>query len=231
MSDPVKPDLRAARVAETEEKILKAATELFVKHGYAGTTLAAVADRARVGARTVYVRFGTKAALLKRAVDVAFAGDTAPVDVRHRDWFTRAETAPTAAERLAALATGSSRMLARAGDVLAVALEAAATEPELAAAAQAGREATRANIAAFWAKMADDGLLPGGRDRDLGWLTDTASLLVHAETYLLARAMMGWTPAAHERWLTTSLTALISADPASPPPPPPPPPGRPAAAP
>ncbi|TYK50551.1 TetR/AcrR family transcriptional regulator [Actinomadura decatromicini] len=224
MSDPVKPDLRAARVAATEEKILNAATELFVRHGYAGTTLAAVADHARVGARTVYVRFGTKAALLKRAVDVAFAGDTAPVDVRHRDWFARAETAPTAAERVAALATGSSRMLARAGDVLAVALEAAATEPELAAAAQAGREATRANIAAFWTKMADDGLLPGGRD--LGWLTDTASLLVHAETYLLARDMMGWTPDAHERWLTTSLTALISADPASPPPP-----GHPAGAP
>lgn len=156
--------------------------------------------------------------MLKRAVDVAFAGDTAPVDVAHRDWYTRAETAPTTADRLAALAKGSSRMLARPGDVLAVALQAAALEPELAAAAQAGREATRANIAAFWTKMAEDGLLPGDPAPDLGWLTDTASLLVHAETYLLARGMMGWTPAAYERWLTTSLTALIGGGPTSTPP-------------
>ncbi|WP_067466522.1 TetR/AcrR family transcriptional regulator [Actinomadura macra] len=212
MSDPVNnlpANLRAARVAETEGKILRAATELFVRDGYTGTTLTAVAAHAAVGTRTVYVRFGTKAALLKRAVDVAFAGDTARVAVHERDWFVRAGTAPTAAERIAALAGGSRQMMGRVGDLLAVALQAAATEPDLAAAAQAGREATRDNIAAFWTKMADDGLLPPGAD--MTWLTDTGALLVHAETYLLARHMHGWTLDAYERWLITSFTTLCAA--------------------
>ena len=62
MTDNVK-GLRAARVADTEERILVAARTLFLRDGYAATTLAAVADAARVGHRTVYVRFGTKAAL------------------------------------------------------------------------------------------------------------------------------------------------------------------------
>ena len=65
MSDGVK-GLREARVAATEEQILAAARELFVRNGYHATTLTEVADAAGVGHRTVYLRFGTKAALLKR---------------------------------------------------------------------------------------------------------------------------------------------------------------------
>src|SRR5262249_39590695 len=65
MSDDVNPPgslppLRQAQVAHTEERILAAATELFLADGYTATTLEAVARRARVGARTVYLRFGTK---------------------------------------------------------------------------------------------------------------------------------------------------------------------------
>jgi AcrR family transcriptional regulator len=73
---------------------------LFLADGYVATTLEAVARRARVGARTVYLRFGTKAALFKRVIDVAIVGDTQPVDVLGRDWMRDALTAPTAAERL-----------------------------------------------------------------------------------------------------------------------------------
>lgn len=207
MSRPVNHDLRAARVAETEEKILRAATALFLRDGYTATTLTAVAAHARVGARTVYVRFGTKAALLKRAVDVAFAGDTAPIDLLGRPWFILAGTAPTSTERITALTRGTREMMERAGDILAVALQAAAVEPDLAAATEAGRKATHANITRFWKQLADDGLLPAGHDLD--WLIDTTTVLVHAETYLLARAMIGWDPDRYERWLATTLSHLL----------------------
>ena len=96
------PSLRQAQIAQTEQRILAAATELFLADGYVATTLEAVAKRAQVGARTVYLRFGTKAALFKRVVDVAVVGDTEPVDVLGRDWMQAALTAPTAAERIAA---------------------------------------------------------------------------------------------------------------------------------
>jgi AcrR family transcriptional regulator len=208
-------DLRAARVADTEDRILRAAADLFVRHGYAGTTLTAVADAARVGARTVYLRFGTKAALLKRVVDVAIVGDTAPVDVRGRDWFATALGAPTAAERIAAFARGGRDIMARAAALLAVAQQAAATEPEIAAAAQAGREATRDAVQTFWARMAEDGLLPGGCD--VGWLADTTSVLAHAETYLLITRTLGWNPDEYQRWQIVTYTRLITAASAQPP--------------
>src|SRR5215469_18698358 len=104
--------LRAARVAETKERILAAARELFVHDGYAATTLAAVADAARVAPRTVYVRFGTKAELLRRVVDVAIVGDTQDIDLQSRDWYQAALTAPTIEERIGLFADGSAALMA-----------------------------------------------------------------------------------------------------------------------
>ncbi|MFC5747669.1 TetR/AcrR family transcriptional regulator [Actinomadura rugatobispora] len=208
MVDDVKADLRAARVADTEEKILSAATRLFLEHGYAGTTLTAVAAQARVGVRTVYVRFGTKAALLKRVADVAMVGDTAPVAVSGRPWFVLSGSAPTLDERITAMASGGREMMVRASGLLAVALEAAPTEPVLAEAAQAAREATRDNLRHFWTRAAGDGLLPA--DRDIAWLTETSAILVHVETYLLGTRMHGWSPEQYERWLITGLTRLAA---------------------
>jgi AcrR family transcriptional regulator len=209
VSEDVKPDLRAARVADTEERIVRAATELFTADGYAATTLAAVAAAAGVGARTVYVRFGTKAALLKRVVDVAIVGDTEPVDVAGRDWFAAAMTAPSAAERIAAIAAAGRDMMARAGGVLAVAQQAEQSEPLVRAAAQAGREATLANVRTFWSTMDADGLLPAGADVD--WLVRTTATLSAADTYLLHSRMHGHTPAEYGAWLETTLRRLLAA--------------------
>ena len=103
-SDREPPPLRQAQTALTEERIVAAATKPFLASGYIETTPEEVAKQARVGTRTIYVRFGTKAQLFKRVVDVAIVGDTEPVDVLGRDWMQRSLTLPTAAERIAAAA-------------------------------------------------------------------------------------------------------------------------------
>jgi AcrR family transcriptional regulator len=203
MRKAVKPaGLRAARVAENEERIVRAAHELFVRDGYQATTLTAVADAAGVAHRTVYVRFGTKAALLKRVIDVALVGDLAPIDVVSREWYRTATTASTLDARIAALAKGSAWLVGSAADVIAVAREAELTEPLLAAAARAGRAATRDAIRRFWTRARDDGLLPTGCD--LTWLADTTSVLAHAETYLLMRETLQMTPKQYQAWLATT---------------------------
>jgi AcrR family transcriptional regulator len=206
----VKPSgLRAARVRENEERIVRAAHELFARDGYQATTLTAVADAAGVAHRTIYVRFGTKAALLKRVIDVALVGDLAPIDVVSREWYSTATTAPTLEERIAALAKGSARLMASAADVIAVAREAEPTEPLLAAAAHAGRLATRDAIRTFWTRARDDGLLPPGCD--LAWLADTTGVLAHAETYLLMRETLRMTPGGYEKWLAATWRRVAAA--------------------
>jgi len=210
VTDNVKPSgLRAARVRENEERIVRAAHELFLRDGYQATTLTAVADAAGVAHRTVYVRFGTKAALLMRVVDVALVGDHAPIDVVSREWYRTSVTAATLEERIAAAAQGSARLMASAADIIAVGREAALAEPVLAAAANAGRAATRDAVRTFWVRALDDGLLPP--ECDLAWLADTTSVLAHAETYLLMRDTLGVTPAAYEAWLATTWRRMAAA--------------------
>ena len=200
------PTLRQAQVAQTEQRILAAATELFLSEGYVATTLEAVARRAEVGARTVYVRFGTKAALFKRVVDIAIVGDTEPIDVLGRDWMQAALTAPTAAERLAASAAAGRQIMERTGALFAVAQQAAAVEPLIAGYWQEGREQTRHANAVFWTQMADDGLLDPAIDID--WLIDTTTILAAAETYLLIIRLTGWDLDTYQNWLTAVWTKL-----------------------
>ena len=213
MSDDVnppgqRPPLRKAQTALTEQRIVTAATELFLAGGYLATTLDAVARRAQVGVRTVYVRFGTKAALFKRVVDVAIAGDTEPVDVLGRDWMRLALTAPTAAARIAAGAAAGRQIMARTGSLFAVAQQAAAAEPVIEGFWQQGREQSRYAQQVFWTRMADDGLLAPGTD--LAWLIDSASVVSAAETYLLITRMLGWDLDAYQAWLEATLTRLAA---------------------
>jgi len=208
--------LRQAQTALTEQRILAAATELFLADGYVATTLEAVARRARVAARTVYVRFGTKAALFKRVVDVAIVGDTEPVGVLGRNWMTEAMTAPTLAERIAAWAAIGRQIMERTGALFAVAQQAAAVEPLIAGQWQEGREQSRHAQEVFFTKLAEDGLLPPGTD--LAWLIDTSSILGAAETYLLGTRMLGWDLDAYQDWLTVTSMRLLTGPGGAPPP-------------
>lgn len=188
---------------------MRAAHELFVKNGYRATTLTAVAEAAGVAPRTVYVRFGTKAALLKRVVDVAVVGDLAPIDVVGRDWYRTAMSASSLEARIVAFAVGGARLVTSAADVVAVAREAEPTEPLLAGHLDAGRVATREAFRGFWTGARNDGLLPV--ETDVDWLTDCTSLLAHVETYLLLRQMQPATAQRYEAWLTTTLRRLAAA--------------------
>ncbi|OIJ28421.1 hypothetical protein UG56_003110 [Nocardioides luteus] len=207
VSTPVK-GLRAAKVAETQERILDAARALFVRDGYHATTLTAVADRARVGHRTVYVRFGTKAALLRSVVDVAVGGDAEQRTVGERDWFQAALTESALQDRINALVDGNADLMARAGDLFEVALQAQASEPELAEAFQAGRADTRELMRRFVRAARADGLL--AEVADPVWQEETVALAAQAESYLLLRRTTGWQQAEYRDWLRRTLVEVLA---------------------
>jgi len=210
VSKPVNTSTRDAQTAHTESRVLAAATDLFVANGYLATTLADVAERAGVGARTVYVRFGTKAALFARVVDVAVAGDTAPVALFDRPASQGPFSGPDPMARLVEFCRITAQIMRRTGDLFAVAQEAAMIDPVLQENWQAGREGTRHNHDLFWRALAADGLLAD--DIDLGWLIDTATIVGGAETYLLARNLKRWSIPAYERWLVTTCARLAGLD-------------------
>lgn len=65
MSEPMSPQsLRERKKVQTRLAIRREAFRLFVKHGYANTTIDQIADAANVSPRTFYRYFGVKEALL-----------------------------------------------------------------------------------------------------------------------------------------------------------------------
>ncbi|MBW2316475.1 MAG: TetR/AcrR family transcriptional regulator [Deltaproteobacteria bacterium] len=61
------PDRPLRGKAATQERILVAATELFLSQGYEGTTVAEVGERAGVARATVFWHFSDKASLFREA--------------------------------------------------------------------------------------------------------------------------------------------------------------------
>lgn len=208
MADSVKPDRRARRRAQTERVLVESAARLFVDRGYAATTLADVAERADIAPRTLYLHFATKADLLLRCIQVAIAGDSEPTPLTERPALAEAMVAPTLDERLRLMASLTASLMERTGPLLDVAFQAAAAEPSIAAAADAGRAATRQSLQEFWHRISHDGLLAPSVDLD--WLTDTATLTAHAETYLLIGKTVGWDIDTYRDWLHTTWHRLAA---------------------
>lgn len=207
VNPPPPPDLRSARTARTEALLVEAAGELFLRQGYVSTTLAQVARRAGVAPRTVYVRFGTKVALFRRVVDQALVGDAESIDVEHRPGTQTSLTAPTLAARIDALVEVATGIAERVGALFEVSAQAESLEPEIAHAAQAGREATARLCATFWAAAAADGLLP--RDANIETLARTTDVLVCADTLVHLRRTGEWSAHKHATWLRATLTMMV----------------------
>ncbi|HEY7934787.1 MAG TPA: TetR/AcrR family transcriptional regulator [Solirubrobacteraceae bacterium] len=91
---------RQAAATRTREAIVRAGQHLFEQRGWAGTTMAAIADRAGVSQKSVEAIFGTKAALLEATVDYTIRGDTDPLPMTQRESVKEMEAAPDAATML-----------------------------------------------------------------------------------------------------------------------------------
>lgn len=201
--------LQEARKHATERLIVDAATELFLQHGYANTTLAAVADRAGVAERTVYLRFETKARLFQRVIEAGTVGDTDSTPLPEREWSIRAMSAPTLQDRIAAFAEGVADMHERLGPLMAVNGEVEASEPSVRVSANAARMATVEFLQAFWGCAARDGLLTEGAD--VPWLVEVTATVSAAETRLLITRTFGWERDPYREWLVRTWTRLADA--------------------
>ncbi len=77
---PVKPrrrydsTRRAEQARQTRNAIIETARRLFLRDGFAGTTIAAIAAEARVSVETIYKAFGGKPGLVRAICDAALAG-------------------------------------------------------------------------------------------------------------------------------------------------------------
>jgi AcrR family transcriptional regulator len=85
---------RRNQARRTQADIIENARTLFTQHGYAGTTMAALATRAGVSVETIYKSIGNKPAVLKAVLDVAIAGDDDPIPMLQRPLVAQLRAEP-----------------------------------------------------------------------------------------------------------------------------------------
>jgi AcrR family transcriptional regulator len=198
---------RREQARETRRTILEAARALFVERGYGPTTIGAVAEQARVAPETVYAAFGNKRSLLAEVVDVAIAGDDAPVPVLERPWVRQLREEPDARGRLRILAGNARAMLERSTPILEVLRGAGASDPEL------GELWRRYQAQRFEGQRVLLGIVTERTGLREG-LTPEAALdvlfaLGSPEMYGLLVGARGWSPARFEGWYEDALARLL----------------------
>lgn len=74
---------RAEQARQTRATVVEAAKRLFLRDGFAATTIAAIAAEARVSVETIYKAFGSKPGLVRAICDTALAGqEPVPAETR-----------------------------------------------------------------------------------------------------------------------------------------------------
>lgn len=92
---------RAAAAAQTRRRILEAAHDLFLSHGWNGTAIAEIARRADVSVATVYASIGRKPVLIREVIDDVLGGEHGPVPAEQRGYVVAVRAAPSAADKIA----------------------------------------------------------------------------------------------------------------------------------
>ncbi|WP_307874484.1 TetR/AcrR family transcriptional regulator [Frankia nepalensis] len=200
---------RRAAAGQTRQRVLAAARESFLTHGYAGTTIRAVAAAAGVSQETVYKRFGGKAGLLKAVYDVTLAGDDEPISFADRPEARAMRAASGARDSARAYAAMAAGVAGRIGQLLDIVLNIRGGDPELEAfAARIDQERLLGATAAVshWSSLGllrDD--LSVDAARDVVWM-----LISPAVDGMLRQR--GWSRADYQEWLARTLLATVLRD-------------------
>ena len=189
---------RRAAAQATRERICAAAERLFLRDGYARTSIRAVAHEAGVAEATVYLTFSTKSALLNATILRATGAEEGkPLS---------AILAAPPPEMLSQLANAHAVAMSRAARLIVLGEGALLTDAEL----QPLRDRAHANLRAAYTaiaqRLADAQLLQPGVTA--GDAADTLYAICNETTYL--RLTHGArNPKRYATWLTATLEASL----------------------
>lgn len=199
--------MRVGRARLTRRRIVDAATDLFIRQGYAATTLAQVAAGAGVAVQTVYFHYGNKTGLLKAVVDVAAVGDDEPVPLLERPESAQIRDEPDPRRALALSVRQGREIFARVAPVMRVVRDAAGVDPDMAEQWRVNEQQRAVAFTVLAQQLADKhGLRDGLSVQDAA---DVIFALHSLELYHLLTEARGWTPTRWESWLTETLSNAV----------------------
>jgi TetR/AcrR family transcriptional regulator, regulator of autoinduction and epiphytic fitness len=198
---------RARQARETRRRIVEAAARLFVRDGYAATSIGAIAREAGVAVPTVYAALKSKAGVLRAVVDLTVRGDDEAAPLASRAEWREMEREEDPRAQLAMFTRIHRRIGDREAAVFAQLEAAAGTDPEatqMLAEHDDRRYQTQSRLARSLRRHGR--LKPGMTAREA---TDAIWTLASERTYLAMVRDRGWEPEKYERWLAGQLEAAL----------------------
>ena len=123
---------RRERARATRLRITKAAYALFCERGYAGTTMAEIADAAGVAVQTVYFAFHTKSELVSSTYDFAVLGEDDPLPPEQQAWYAQMSAEADVAAALRHTVDGIGAILSRVAPLDTIVRASAESDPDIA---------------------------------------------------------------------------------------------------
>ena len=198
---------RREQARETRARVLAAARAAFLDHGYAATTLPAVAAAAGTSVETIYKAVGNKPALAKAVFDVAIVGDDEPVPLLARATIQAIRAEPDPRRKLAMYGRHVGQIGSRVGPILLVVRAAADNDAGAAGVWEALQAERLTGMTMFANELAAEGHLREGvtrvEARDVLWTHNSVELWD-----LLVR-QRGWSDARFGRWIGHQLVAAL----------------------
>jgi AcrR family transcriptional regulator len=193
---------RRERGRATRRRIVEAADQLIRERGYAGTTVADVAEAAGVAVQTVYFTFGTKSALVLAAFDRATLGGQ-DIPPQQQAWYLRARDEPDLAKSIQILVAQLRGVTATMMPVYRALLAATATDRDVAVALAERERYWIADSGVVVGWLADKRALRPGMDAVRG--ADIFRMLLGPASYAALVIDSGWTEDAWATWVARSL--------------------------
>jgi AcrR family transcriptional regulator len=198
---------RREQARTTRRRIIDAGLDLFLRQGYAATTLEQIADQAGVAVQTLYFHFGNKRTVLKEIVDVVAVGDDEPVALLDRPWMQQLRAEPDARRALTIWIRNSRAIFARVAPIMRIVRDAAGADPDMATQWDVNQQQRFTAHHTLAQQLADKHGLRQGLS--VAKAADIIFALLSLDMYLLLTVERGWAPALWERWITSTLTEAV----------------------
>lgn len=198
---------RQRQAQRTRRRVVDAARVLFVRDGYAPTTIQALADEAGVAVQTVYAAFGSKLEVLKRLFDASIVGVDENVRMVDRPEWRAWEVETDVTRLFRAFVRMNRQVCERTADIVGVIEAASGSHPEIESMWEHAEAARYEDQRRIVDRLADLRLLRTGlsprQAADIVWT------LAGPAPYTALVRRRGWSAVEYEVWLAEQLRCAL----------------------
>ena len=198
---------RKDQARETRHQIAEAARSLFIKRGYSGTTIDAIAQEAGVAPETVYAIFSNKRKILSHLMDISIGGDEQPIRLLDRPEPRAVLHDADQQHQIMMISQGISVIMGRVAHLFEIMRSAAKTEQDIEDLLNHLLNERLENMTTFVQNIANNGGLREGME--VSAAAELVWTITSPEVFLLLTRDRNFSQEQYAAWLQTTLVRLL----------------------